>query len=71
MDFDVLWIDMNEVDLLEDIKDCDYVEPKYLPEKLKPLHQKTLCYNAQHYLGMIYLLTYITYIGLVNKKLIF
>lgn len=51
VDFDMLWIDMNEVALLEDMKDCNYEEPEYIPEKLKPLHKGTACYNAKHYLG--------------------
>ena len=31
--------------------DCDDVDPAYVPERLKPLHKGTVCYNTKHHLG--------------------
>lgn len=55
IDYSMLWIDMNEIALIEEDNNfnrtCNYKPPNYVPKGLQPLHKGTLCYDAQHYIG--------------------
>jgi len=52
VDYDMLWIDMNEIALLEPMKDCKFNLSEQMHDKiLHSLHNETVCYNAKHYLG--------------------